>query len=389
MVKFISKVWPLFIGVVIVVGMLFYSSQANVNLALNTASSAAKKHGPARYIRVAVNDQPTYTPSQKIDGEYLVPARAICDAVGGTLSWNQAEKTLTLTYKDQTIKAIVDQEEAELNKEKVSLDVAPRLVDGAALLPYSLIEGPLELKSSWNESQQTVNIFAANYKPDLAVEKTDKVQYVPILMYHELGDGPNSLYVRDNEFIEQMKYLKEHNYRVLTLSEAVRKMYNKETMEKTVVITFDDAYVSFYTKAWPVLKAHHFPATVFVITENSQDPWYLNWEQARFLYAGWMEIGSHTMHHPWLANQSRPVYTDEIYGSKKSIEDQIMVPCEAFCYPGGNLNQAVADTVKEAGYLTAVTTRQGQASINSDQYQLPRIRVPRGMSLNAFARNIN
>lgn len=388
--KVMEKVWPLFIVVLIVAAVIFYS--ANSNLAVNNAvaTAADKDYGSATFIRVAVNDQPTFAASRILNNQPLVPIRAIVQATGATASWNAADQTIIITYKEQTMKATLFAKKAEVNNKGVSLEAAPMLVDGETLLPLSLIEETLELKSSWDQSTRTLYITTRDYNPPTTTtEKRDLVQYVPVLMYHQLGDGPNSLYVRDHEFKEQMRYLKEQNFRVLSLSEATRKMQNKEPLDKTVVITFDDGYETFFSKAWPVLKAYRFPATVFLITEESDDGWYLSWEQSKQLYAGWMEIGSHSKNHPWLAKQSKDVYTDEIFGSKRIIEEQLGVPCEVFCYPGGSYNNPVSDTVKEAGYLTAVTTVQGKASINSNQYQMPRIRVPRGMSLKAFASSIS
>jgi peptidoglycan/xylan/chitin deacetylase (PgdA/CDA1 family) len=389
-VKAVEKVWPLVVVVLIVAALVFYSANSNMPLNDSVATAAVRDYGSATFIRVAVNDQPTFSPSQVLNNQPLVPIRAITQASGAVLSWNAKDKTIIITYKDQTIKAALSSQKAEINDKPVSLEVAPLLAAGDTLLPLSLIEETLELQSSWNAATKTLYITTRDYKPaPTTAEKRAQVQYIPVLMYHQLGDGPNSLYVRDHEFKEQMRYLKEQNFRVVSLSEAVRKMHNREPLDKTVVITFDDGYETFYSKAWPVLKAYRFPATMFIITEKSQDGWYLSWEQCRELYAGWMEFGSHTKNHHWLAKQSKPVYTDEIFGSKQIIEKQLQVPCEVFCYPGGSYNDAVSNTVKEAAYLTAVTTVQGQASINNDQYQLPRIRVPRGMSLKAFASSLN
>lgn len=387
--KVVEKVWPLFIVLFITAGVVFYSANFNMTLSNSVATAATRDYGTARFIRVAINEQPTFSVTRVVNNQPLVPIRAVVQATGATLNWNAKDQTILITYKDQTIKGTLFSKKAEVNNKAVTLEAAPMLVDGDTLVPLDLIEETLELQSSWDEPTKTLYITTCDYKPAPTAQKTDKVQSVPILMYHQLGDGPNTLYVRDSEFYEQMNYLKEHKFRVISLSEAVRKMQNREPLDKTVVITFDDGYETFFSKAFPVLKAYRFPATVFIITKQMEDGWYLTWEQSRQLYAGWMEIGSHTNNHPWLANQSKDIYTDEIFGSKKIIEEQLQVPCEVFCYPGGSYNNAVSNTVKEAGYLTAVTTVHGKASINGNQYQLSRIRVPRGMSLKSFASSIN
>ena len=207
-------------------------------------------------------------------------------------------------------------------------------------------------------------------------------------MYHEIGDGPNSLYVRDKEFSEQMKYLWENNYRVVTLSEGLRMLKAKENMSKVIAITFDDGYLSFYSKVWPILREYNFPATVFVITKNCDNHLYLNWEQLKFLQANWIEIGSHTQTHPALTQISHAAIVDEVVGSKAILDKNLVYPCQEFCYPTGVYNKEVVEVVNEAGYEVAVTVNYAKATRNNEDLLMPRIRIPRGISLQGFANSI-
>jgi D-aspartate ligase len=92
-----------------------------------------------------------------------------------------------------------------------------------------------------------------------------------ILVYHAIGK-PNcmepSLYVSEERFEKQVTYLVGH-YRVLSLQAAVDLMERGDPLpDKNVVLTFDDGYRDNYEKAFPVLKKHGCPATIFVATES-------------------------------------------------------------------------------------------------------------------------
>jgi len=70
-------------------------------------------------------------------------------------------------------------------------------------------------------------------------------------------------------------------------------------------------------------------------------------------------IGSHTLTHARVTRLSVRDAREEIFASKKKLEDTFGVAIEHFCYPYGDWNEAVRDLVAEAGYRTACTTAFG------------------------------
>ena len=71
-----------------------------------------------------------------------------------------------------------------------------------------------------------------------------------------------------SKFEEQMRYLKERGYRVISMRDFLEFTEGKRQLpRKAVVLTFDDGYKSFREFAEPLLKQLGFTATLFVYTD--------------------------------------------------------------------------------------------------------------------------
>jgi peptidoglycan/xylan/chitin deacetylase (PgdA/CDA1 family) len=92
-------------------------------------------------------------------------------------------------------------------------------------------------------------------------------------MYHrvaELMDTPaidsRSVSATPSMFAQQMRHLARY-YHVVSMPEVLDAVKRNRTIrERSVLITFDDAYADFAGIAWPILKQFHLPATLFVPT---------------------------------------------------------------------------------------------------------------------------
>lgn len=220
--------------------------------------------------------------------------------------------------------------------------------------------------------------------PDPAELAKRPAVYVPIFMYHEVGEGPNNLYLAEKNFYAQMKYLYDNGFQTITMARAREMLANKEDMTKKVVLTFDDGYKSFYNTVWPVLKEFNQTATLYVISDLVGNDRYVSWEQVKILADNGIEIGGHTKTHPLLARINPDLLDEEISGGKKEIEAYIERPITSFCYPTGSYNRQVIAKVKEAGYETATTMEPGKASSKHDPFLLPRWGVYKQESLSVF-----
>jgi len=201
---------------------------------------------------------------------------------------------------------------------------------------------------------------------------------VPILMYHNIGYEKGGFFVSPENFIKQMEYIKKNGYQAITMDELVASIKDKRPLKRNkVVITFDDGYKDNFINAYPVLKKHQFPATIFLVTNFiDKNPAFLSWSEVRIMSKDKISFGGHTKTHFYLGSVTDDkIVLNEIAGSKKAIEQQINMPADYFCYPSGGFNEKVTELVAKAGYKGACTTNRGFADFNQDVYELKRIKV--------------
>ena len=89
-----------------------------------------------------------------------------------------------------------------------------------------------------------------------------------ILMYHRFTDKEmDEEKTPGRVFEEEICYAKER-FRFMDMEEYLGRVKNgKEVPDKTAIVTVDDGYRDFYEIAYPVLRKHAVPATVFLTTD--------------------------------------------------------------------------------------------------------------------------
>jgi len=202
---------------------------------------------------------------------------------------------------------------------------------------------------------------------------------VPVMTYHNVSDavsGRSLNNVTPKSFAWQMKFLKRHRYNVISFDDLVDGLKKGRVFARdTVVIQFDDGNEDNYTNAFPVLKKYHFPAMEFLVSDKVGTPGFLTWDQAKEMDAHGFKAGAHTRHHVYLPDVSPDAARDEIFGSKKIIEEHLGHTIDYFCYPFGGFTEEVQGVVQEAGFKAAVTTNRGEDRLNRDLFALRRVRM--------------
>jgi peptidoglycan/xylan/chitin deacetylase (PgdA/CDA1 family) len=178
--------------------------------------------------------------------------------------------------------------------------------------------------------------------------------------------------VTPRQFERQIHRALDLGYMFQSLSQA---LLCESVGNKSLVLTFDDAYASVYHHAFAFLQRLGIQATVFVVAGyvGRMDTWdvnfgnicfrHMDWGQLRELAdTGW-EIGSHTMTHRDLTRLSAAELTNEIVDSKALLESKFEKSVDIVSYPFGNTNSAVADACIRAGYRLGVVMGRRYAGV--------------------------
>ena len=208
-------------------------------------------------------------------------------------------------------------------------------------------------------------------------------QVVPILCYHRFAENCKSSNCMPAHVFEgQMRYLKENNYRVITLGEFCDFLqYRHSLPERSVVITIDDGYRSVYDIAYPILNEFGFKATLFIYTDYvGISKGAITWDQLREMKARGFEVGGHTVTHCDLTKaeegEDDQAYLErirrELMVSKQIIDEELKQDTVYLAYPYSNYNQRVLHIAEEAGYKLGLTVERGGNPFFADPLTLKR-----------------
>lgn len=225
---------------------------------------------------------------------------------------------------------------------------------------------------------------------------------VPVLSYHEvtsLESGASRFATSLETFEAQLRWLSKNGYESLAAIEwanAIRQ--GRPVPEKSVVITFDDAYVDFADHAWPALRRNGFYATLFVPAQfiGKAPAWrgapkgqrLLDYTALRTLSDDGCEIGSHAMSHRPLSTLGPEDMLEEAFESKKILEDFVGQPVETVAYPFGDSDTAVRSAFLMAGYRGGFAAAGGMSTLDDDPMSVARIEVRGDWDVETFAAHV-
>ena len=249
---------------------------------------------------------------------------------------------------------------------------------GTAYVPVRALESFLGLRLLYDSEYRTLYVSSgADDAPPEGVR-------LPILMYHAVSDetwGYEELFVRPSELEEQIVYLLENGYTPVTFDDLGRL----GEIEKPVMLTFDDGYLDNYTEAFPILEKYGVCATMFIVTNNLDDPRCVTPEMVREMDAsGLVSIQSHSHTHPELTSLDEKSLEYELSRSRLESARLTGKSPDVLRYPSGKQNETVrslASAYYDYGLIMAGdTVRTGRDGTR----RWARGYVYRGMGLSAF-----
>tara|TARA_B110000467_G_C18224251_1_gene424869 strand:- start:149 stop:1036 length:888 start_codon:yes stop_codon:yes gene_type:complete len=179
-----------------------------------------------------------------------------------------------------------------------------------------------------------------------------------------------------------MDYLSQNNFTILPLKRILDDLQNgKELPDFTAAITFDDAYLSVYTEAFPVLQVLNWPFTIFVTTDllESNNKLYTTWTQIREMAEAGATIANHTVGHPHFSSRNEDdsesdwleSINNEITLAEAKILQETGQSNRLLAYPYGEYDPRIQVLVQELGYI-GFAQHSGPINADSDFTALPR-----------------
>ena len=240
-----------------------------------------------------------------------------------------------------------------------------------------------------------------------------------VLSYHEVRDEvrdyPDPYAVSSDALIGQFAWLRGNGYTPVSLEAIIAsRQGGKALPPKAVLLTFDDAYLSFYTRVFPLLREFNYPAVLAVVGKwidappdgqaygekgNVVQASFPSWAQLREIGAsGLVEFASHSydLHRGVLANPQgnmEPAATTRIYDAATGtyetdaqwrervradlarnvelIARETGRPPRAMVWPYGSYSQELVNVATEQGMPVSITLDDG---INTPQVPLTAMR---------------
>lgn len=243
---------------------------------------------------------------------------------------------------------------------------------------------------------------------------------VIVLCYHDIPKKVNlDEYGVDREtFVQQIEYLRSHGYHFVGVDEITKASQGKKDLpDKTVLLTFDDAYLSFYEFVYPLLKLYGYPCVLAVVTKWIDTPEpdikqpLMNWKQiGEVSDSGLVEVASHThkLHYAAIYNpqgntawaaasrryfaatnsyendaQFRERIRNDLGASRRKLFTMLGKYPKVLVWPYGQYNQLGLEEAKRLGFVACFTLEDKIANAK-DIYQLPRYILMQNPSMEEF-----
>ena len=234
-----------------------------------------------------------------------------------------------------------------------------------------------------------------------SVMRADQPQMAVLLYHHVIPAADNksflsNKYVLSREsFAAQMEFLYKNGYHTVSSGELRSFLYEKKPIPpKSVMITFDDGYMSNYMFVYPILKQYGFKAVIFAITGNIQtmDQDYhpdildmLSWMQVA-ASSDVFEYGSHTNALHNIANDQTGFMSASMDSARADLllSQRRIGNKKLFAYPSGQYSAPLTDMIRYNGVDLAFTINKGYINQGSNPLLLNRVTVYSNYDLAAF-----
>ena len=195
------------------------------------------------------------------------------------------------------------------------------------------------------------------------------------LMYHRFNEHKYpSTNIQMDVFKKQMETVKNSNY-TFSNPKKFEENFSTPKTNKEILITIDDAFLSFYLEAWPYLKKNKIPFVLFVSTEPIGKKGYMNWKQIKEVGAEkFTVIGHHSHSHEYLIDEDNDFFISDIEKANEIFLKNLGYIPNLFSYPFGEYSKFMRDYISQ-NFEYAFGQHSGVIDLNKDKFELPRFPI--------------
>lgn len=165
----ISKVNILFVGLMMMAGLWCCSNQVQ---------AASVTHEIPKVILDGTTLNLDVPPTIG-NGRILVPLRAIFEAMGASVSWNDATQTAIAKKESTTVVVVIGGNTASINGINKSLDVAPTVINGRTFAPLRFVAEAFGNNVKWESINKSAYISTPSFEEEVTFE--------------DYGNSPNNI----------------------------------------------------------------------------------------------------------------------------------------------------------------------------------------------------
>ena len=192
-------------------------------------------------------------------------------------------------------------------------------------------------------------------------------------MYHRFEENKYpSTNIKINDFKEHIKIIEENEIKFINPKNFENELKNNK-LQRKILLTIDDGFISFYKNAWPILKEKKIPFILFVSTREVGAFNYMTWEQIRELSKeNFVEIGNHSHTHEYLVDENNELIKKDIETSISIFKNNLGKNSIFFSYPFGEYSNNFKNIIKNFGFKYAFGQHSGVIDETKNLYELPR-----------------
>jgi len=196
------------------------------------------------------------------------------------------------------------------------------------------------------------------------------------LMYHRFDENKYpSTNIKNEIFKKHLEKINNLNIDFINFIN-FKKVIKNNIDKNYLLLTIDDAFLSFYVNAWPVLKRKNIPFLLFVSTREVGKYGYMTWEQIKEIESSGLGfIGNHSHSHDYLIDWDNDKIKADLKKSIEIFEKELGYSPEVFSYPFGEYSTNLKKIVSNLNFEFAFGQHSGVIDPTKDFLELPRFPI--------------